>query len=202
MLIGRENLRASGKNQWPGAVPESLIFSTAKGVYSLAWTEYLLQWIVCRFERPWCKTGVADGKARDGPFYCWHHEFEMEMALLGQANLGALQTGTVCHQCFSYQATGCHELAAGSCAGNLPQKWKEKKEILPLLSVHKERFSFITEPWWRTGRRWREVWPSGYDKDLVQALERDIVQRFPNVHWWAAVHGHFYPIRSKKTAVM
>ena len=26
--------------------------------------------------------------------------------------------------------------------------------------------------------------PSGYDKDLVAALERDIVQRNPNVHWY------------------
>ena len=25
--------------------------------------------------------------------------------------------------------------------------------------------------------------PSGYDKDLVEALERDIVQTNPNVHW-------------------
>lgn len=25
--------------------------------------------------------------------------------------------------------------------------------------------------------------PSGYDKDLVENLERDIVQRDPNVHW-------------------
>ena len=25
--------------------------------------------------------------------------------------------------------------------------------------------------------------PSGYDKDLVEHLERDIVQRNPNVHW-------------------
>ena len=25
--------------------------------------------------------------------------------------------------------------------------------------------------------------PSGYDKDLVESLERDIVQRNPNVHW-------------------
>ena len=25
--------------------------------------------------------------------------------------------------------------------------------------------------------------PSGYDKDLVENLERDIVQRNPNVHW-------------------
>ncbi len=26
--------------------------------------------------------------------------------------------------------------------------------------------------------------PTGYDKDLVEALERDIVQKNPNVHWW------------------
>jgi katanin p60 ATPase-containing subunit A1 len=25
--------------------------------------------------------------------------------------------------------------------------------------------------------------PAGYDKDLVEALERDIVQANPNVHW-------------------
>ena len=25
--------------------------------------------------------------------------------------------------------------------------------------------------------------PSGYDKDLVENLERDIVQKNPNVHW-------------------
>lgn len=25
--------------------------------------------------------------------------------------------------------------------------------------------------------------PAGYDKDLVEALERDIVQTNPNVHW-------------------
>ena len=25
--------------------------------------------------------------------------------------------------------------------------------------------------------------PSGYDKDLVESLERDIVQKNPNVHW-------------------
>lgn len=25
--------------------------------------------------------------------------------------------------------------------------------------------------------------PSGYDKDLVETLERDIVVRHPNVHW-------------------
>ena len=25
--------------------------------------------------------------------------------------------------------------------------------------------------------------PSGYDKDLVEGLERDILQRNPNVHW-------------------
>ena len=25
--------------------------------------------------------------------------------------------------------------------------------------------------------------PSGYDKDLVESLERDIVQTNPNVHW-------------------
>ena len=25
--------------------------------------------------------------------------------------------------------------------------------------------------------------PSGYDKDLVENLERDIVQRNPDVHW-------------------
>ena len=25
--------------------------------------------------------------------------------------------------------------------------------------------------------------PSGYDKGLVETLERDIVQRDPNVHW-------------------
>ena len=32
--------------------------------------------------------------------------------------------------------------------------------------------------------------PAGYDKDLVEALERDIVQSNPNVHWlvmcWAS----------------
>ena len=26
--------------------------------------------------------------------------------------------------------------------------------------------------------------PSGYDKDLVESLERDILQKNPNVHWW------------------
>ena len=26
--------------------------------------------------------------------------------------------------------------------------------------------------------------PTGYDKDLVEALERDIVQTNPNVKWW------------------
>lgn len=26
--------------------------------------------------------------------------------------------------------------------------------------------------------------PSGYDKDLVETLERDIVVRHPNVHWY------------------
>lgn len=26
--------------------------------------------------------------------------------------------------------------------------------------------------------------PSGYDKDLVENLERDIVQRNPNVRWY------------------
>lgn len=25
--------------------------------------------------------------------------------------------------------------------------------------------------------------PSGYDKDLVENLERDIVQKNPNIHW-------------------
>ena len=25
--------------------------------------------------------------------------------------------------------------------------------------------------------------PAGYDKDLVEHLERDIVQKNPNVHW-------------------
>ena len=26
--------------------------------------------------------------------------------------------------------------------------------------------------------------PSGYDKDLVENLERDIVQKNPNIHWY------------------
>lgn len=25
---------------------------------------------------------------------------------------------------------------------------------------------------------------AGYDKDLVEALERDIVSRNPSIHWW------------------
>ena len=29
--------------------------------------------------------------------------------------------------------------------------------------------------------------PSGYDKDLVEALERDIVQKNPNVKWYVIV---------------
>jgi len=29
--------------------------------------------------------------------------------------------------------------------------------------------------------------PSGYDKALVEALERDIVQRNPNIHWLVGV---------------
>ena len=28
---------------------------------------------------------------------------------------------------------------------------------------------------------------SGYDKDLVEALERDILQKNPNVHWYGLV---------------
>lgn len=27
---------------------------------------------------------------------------------------------------------------------------------------------------------------SGYDKDLVEALERDILQKNPNVHWYVS----------------
>lgn len=27
---------------------------------------------------------------------------------------------------------------------------------------------------------------AGYDKDLVEALERDIVSRNPSIHWWAS----------------
>ena len=32
--------------------------------------------------------------------------------------------------------------------------------------------------------------PSGYDKDLVESLERDIVQRNPNVHWYVQCKIH------------
>ena len=28
---------------------------------------------------------------------------------------------------------------------------------------------------------------SGYDKDLVEALERDILQKNPNVHWYGII---------------
>ncbi len=30
---------------------------------------------------------------------------------------------------------------------------------------------------------------AGYDKDLVEALERDIVQTNPNVKWWVLIYG-------------
>ena len=39
--------------------------------------------------------------------------------------------------------------------------------------------------------------PSGYDKDLVEALERDIVQANPNVKWWVhAVRMHVHMCRA------
>lgn len=28
---------------------------------------------------------------------------------------------------------------------------------------------------------------AGYDKDLVEALERDIVSRNPSIHWWVCL---------------
>lgn len=30
---------------------------------------------------------------------------------------------------------------------------------------------------------------TGYDSDLVDSLERDIVSRNPNIHWYESIHG-------------
>ena len=31
---------------------------------------------------------------------------------------------------------------------------------------------------------------TGHDSDLVEALERDIVSRNPNIHWYTHTHTH------------
>lgn len=33
---------------------------------------------------------------------------------------------------------------------------------------------------------------TGYDSDLVDSLERDIVSRNPNVHWYGSIHSFLY----------
>ena len=45
--------------------------------------------------------------------------------------------------------------------------------------------------------------PAGYDKELVEALERDILQKNPNVKWYVIVqrnptHMHMLPQHSTK----
>ena len=34
--------------------------------------------------------------------------------------------------------------------------------------------------------------PAGYDKDLVENLERDIVQRNPNIHWYETMKDNLF----------
>ena len=41
--------------------------------------------------------------------------------------------------------------------------------------------------------------PTGYDKDLVENLERDIVQKNPNVHWYV---NNFFSYRKSKSLVV
>ncbi|ELU18277.1 hypothetical protein CAPTEDRAFT_148248 [Capitella teleta] len=61
--------------------------------------------------------------------------------------------------------------------GNVDRRGRENRDARPKGDKDKDRKRPVNE-----GDE-KKFDPSGYDKDLVENLERDIVQRNPNVHW-------------------